>query len=317
VSLYLTQLASDNFQRANENPLNPTIWTPVQAQSGEELQIISDQCTGTFNSNTYFGSEQYTGISWPNNQWAEITLGAYENLAGFSEVGIVLRAPLYPTGSSAFYILTTQIIAGGTQFNLVGPKGTILQPTGPAISTGDTILTACVGSALYVFHNGTLLGSSNDTSVTSGYAGTLVKSAFSGATGLTNFVGGLCSLGPTIGSIIQGTFANLSNNSNPVMGALPQNSRGQLDLIQIISTGGQVVWKLDYTGTVTVNPTSWTRGTILGQFFGASWSAAFQQNNTNPYDLDILQIRDTGGQIVWWLDYTGTVQFPSSSLPTN
>jgi hypothetical protein len=116
------------------------------------------------------------------------------------------------------------------------------------------------------------------------------------------------SLGPTTRTIIEGKYQNQGNQSNAVMGAFPQNAnRQQLDLIQIIATGGQIVWKLDYTGTVTVNPTSWTKGTLLGQFAGASWTACFQQNNTNPYDYDILQIRDTGGQVVWWLDYTGTV----------
>jgi hypothetical protein len=113
---------------------------------------------------------------------------------------------------------------------------------------------------------------------------------------------------PTNGVIIQGQFVNQSNISNAIMGAFPQNAnRYQLDLIQVIATGGQVVWKLDYTGTITVNPTSWTKGTLLGQFQGASFSACFQQNNTNPYHLDILQIRDQGGSVVWWLDWTGTV----------
>jgi len=105
-----------------------------------------------------------------------------------------------------------------------------------------------------------------------------------------------------------GQFANISGNSNPVQGAFSQNGSNQFDLLQIINPrGGQVVWKLDYTGTVTANPLSWTKDTILGRIPGANWAACFQQNNTNPYNLDILQIMDEGGAVVWLLDYTGTV----------
>src|SRR5258708_14845591 len=73
MSIFLTELASDNFQRANESPLiNPPWSTDTFGQGG--LQIISHlaQGTATFTDCT----EIYTGVSLPNDQYASATLGA-------------------------------------------------------------------------------------------------------------------------------------------------------------------------------------------------------------------------------------------------
>jgi hypothetical protein len=81
----------------------------------------------------------------------------------------------------------------------------------------------------------------------------------------------------------------------------------KLDLMQIVNpNGGQLVWKLDSQGNVVVNPASGTDGTLLGQFLGSSWTEAFIENNTNPYQFDIIQVANEY-QVVWWLDYSGTV----------
>jgi hypothetical protein len=100
-------------------------------------------------------------------------------------------------------------------------------------------------------------------------------------------------------AIIVGRYEGTS-----VGAAFPQNKK-QLDLVQI-EYQGIVVWNLNYAGVVTANPATWTKGTILGQFYGSSWTECFVENNTNPGEQDLIQVMDPGGDVVWLLDYTGT-----------
>lgn len=317
--LFFTQLASDNFQRANEDPLNPAVWTPADNVGGplSNLQIISDRCTGT-GSGPFEGSEFYTGVVFPQNQYISLTIGSMEVPSeNISEFVMFLRASL-PNGLNTWsFGGENGSNATQTSFELTSTINAT-STSGPLVAPGDVFLFAVVGAQGFAFRNGVLLQDlTGVTSAPGSYLGITAFSPDSSGTNFTSFRAGAVSLGPTNGTIIKGQFVNQSNLSNPVMGAFAQNAnRYQLDLMQIFYQGA-VVWKLDHTGTVTTNPTNWTNGTLLGQFYGSSFTTCFQQNNTNPYSLDLIQIQDTGGQIVWWLDYTGTVQFPTSSLPTN
>ncbi len=108
--------------------------------------------------------------------------------------------------------------------------------------------------------------------------------------------------GATPNTVIQGVFRGSS-----FMAAFPQNSVRKFDLMQIKNRSGAVVWKLDATGVVTVNPTTSTDGTLLGTYSGANWAAAFISSNQNPMQSDLIQIQNEGGDCIWRLDYTGTV----------
>ena len=75
-----------------------------------------------------------------------------------------------------------------------------------------------------------------------------------------------------------------------------------LDLIQVINEGGKIVWNLTSTGVANTNPASPTGNTLLGQYFGSSFAAAF----TNPSSLDLIQIvSPAGGNTVNYVDYAG------------
>src|SRR5882672_2626794 len=70
VVVLATQLASDSFNRANENPLNATNWTNV---SGHPLQVATNLATLVDDN---FSASTYTGVSWSgiDDQYAQITL---------------------------------------------------------------------------------------------------------------------------------------------------------------------------------------------------------------------------------------------------
>src|SRR5580704_4515974 len=74
----------------------------------------------------------------------------------------------------------------------------------------------------------------------------------------------------------------------------------QLDILQVISFGGTVVWNLSYLGISIPSPPTWTKNqngipvALLGQFFAPSFTDAF----TNPAQLDILQVVAPGNAMI-------------------
>jgi hypothetical protein len=104
-----------------------------------------------------------------------------------------------------------------------------------------------------------------------------------------------------------------------VAGAFPQvtpNATGpqNLDLIQIVDEGGLVLVNVDYQGTVGKNPVSPTNGVRVRQvrtLLAATattaqiFADAFYPN-ANQDQSDILQVVNPGGNIHYYLDYTGT-----------
>ena len=104
-----------------------------------------------------------------------------------------------------------------------------------------------------------------------------------------------------------------------VAGAFPQvtpNATGpqNLDLIQIVDEGGLVLVNVNYLGTVGKNPASPTNGVCVRQvrtLLAATattaqiFADAFYPN-ANQDQSDILQVVNPGGNVHYYLDYTGT-----------
>lgn len=108
---------------------------------------------------------------------------------------------------------------------------------------------------------------------------------------------------------------NSSQSGTTVAGAFPQvtpNGVGNqnLDLIQIVDNGGQVVLNVDSTGAVHNPAVSATNGTRIGQFqtrlaSGDTTAHYFADAFANPSQLDIFQVINIGGNIHYWLDFQG------------
>ena len=104
-----------------------------------------------------------------------------------------------------------------------------------------------------------------------------------------------------------------------VAGAFPQvtpNATGpqNLDLIQIVDEGGLVLVNVNYLGTVGKNPASPTNGVRVRQIrtllaatatTAQIFADAFYPN-ANQDQSDILQVVNPGGNVHYYLDYTGT-----------
>src|SRR5260370_17507783 len=148
MSIFLTQLASDNFQRGNEAGLIHPPWsTDTFGQGG--LQIISNlaQGTATFTDCT----EIYTGVSLPNDQYASATLGA--TIAG--NANLVLGVRMVDTGSASLggmpgYFTRISGTGNGGAWNIQDGSGghVLASGSGLTVNSGDVFVLAAIGTII-------------------------------------------------------------------------------------------------------------------------------------------------------------------------
>jgi hypothetical protein len=163
------QLASDNFQRANENPLSDGgNWTSPGFTSGTKLALVSDAVTTTGGN---AGSALWTGASpasWPNDQYSQITLGTTpRSVSGFTAV---VRSSVQgdDNGYEAYLSGTG---TGVGSLGIYKDGFSIHTVTGLSFSAGDTIGISAVGTTLTLFHNGAIVWSLTDATIHSGIPG--------------------------------------------------------------------------------------------------------------------------------------------------
>lgn len=287
-----TQLAVDNFQRADENPLTATKWTLTTNGASSNLQIKSHVAVSTVVGGSPTPSSMYyTGAVLPNDQYAEMTLGP------MATTGILeLIARSATTAATGYLFEQVKQADGSVTLALTG--GAIpLQIIGsfPGM-VGDVVRVECLGQAITFLYNGLVVYSVKDSGNASGVAtiGAFPASAPTD-TGLIHFAAGsITSSGPSLGTVL-GSF-----NGTSVATAFA--NPGNLDILQVVNEGGQVIWSLTGAGIASSNPTTFTSKAILGQFEGQFFNTAFP---TNSGQLDILQIRGPGGALTFRIDFLG------------
>lgn len=101
-----------------------------------------------------------------------------------------------------------------------------------------------------------------------------------------------------------------------VLAAFPQvtpNGVGNqnLDLIQIIGQGGNILLNVDHAGAVHNPSSSPTNGTCIGQYYSRLTSSATTAQlfadvfSDNQSQEDIIQVINEGGNISYYLNYQG------------
>src|SRR5260370_30212149 len=80
----LGQIASDNFNRANANPISGS-WAALALSGFDHAQIVSNAVEGDALANC---DMLYTGVTWPADQGAQLKV---VSMSGSGYVGIVLR----------------------------------------------------------------------------------------------------------------------------------------------------------------------------------------------------------------------------------
>lgn len=197
MTFILTQFASDNFTRADENPLNPANWQ--SASFGGNLQVVNNKCEGT--STDTNNSEIYENSLSPNDQYVEVTVPA----SGTNNSILAVLSRWSPIGPNGYYYKVTfngsalpqslpvqpVINSNGSQSNL----GSLFNLT---ISAGDILRLIAFGNTLYFYQNGVQVDVRTDSTFYSGRAGLYIdpKSALTDLQ-VTLWAAGGVTLAPT------------------------------------------------------------------------------------------------------------------------
>lgn len=113
MALIYTVLASDSFQRADENPVNPAVWSDYPPTSIPANQIVSDELEpGPTPGGSGDSISIYYAITWPANQWAQVQLDA-------------VNSPDFPTAYSTVLLVLGRGASqtNGYGFEVDGPLG--------------------------------------------------------------------------------------------------------------------------------------------------------------------------------------------------
>jgi hypothetical protein len=129
----------DGFNRANENPLNPTNW---QARESHPLKLVSNQATGTDAINFCFGVWLPGGAITDCEAYA--TLGTRNNWSG-----VCARVQAGSGASTAAGYCFSSHSDGSLNLELLNGAGLATAGTGTLIlSPGDKIGIACTGTLI-------------------------------------------------------------------------------------------------------------------------------------------------------------------------
>ena len=258
MTLALTPLQSDNFNRSNVSPLTSP-WA-LDEYGDPGLQIVSDFCEAATGSGGY-GIEIFTYAGGlPNDQYASFTL---KTLGFACEIVALVRATdsgaQWNYGAFNGYYLT---ISNGGSWAL-SKKSTQLLNGSATINTGDVFTIAAVGTTIYAYQNEALLGSIADTTYASGVA--MLAPGYLGATNtavVSNFTIGRAAVAS--GDPYSGTIPFLG--SVRVIGNAPAGAANPfIGTIKVLASApaGEAN---PYLGSVTVGtPSSGDGNPVLGQ----------------------------------------------------
>lgn len=158
----MTQLASDNFQRPDANPIGGN-WTTLPNTNAVQLVSHEAEASVLAAENLIF----YNSVVFPNDQYSEITIGNITG--GYIHVGVRLGGSgngyilLVESTSGNFYI---QRLDGGSSNNLIGPVS-----SGGPFTSGEVIRLTVQGTTFTGSRNGTNAISVTDATYLSGSAG--------------------------------------------------------------------------------------------------------------------------------------------------
>lgn len=173
----MSVLATDDFNRANNADLGAN-WTPISDgnSGGDNFTITSNAAVST-GPDAADCCEGYTGISWPNDQWSEVTYGTAGADALGAGDGPCVRTVAGTPSTFDYY----RLIASGAGWELGkfvdGAFTSIASGAGTTWADGDRAYLEVQGTTLIVKKNttngagGTTVTTQTDSSIASGNPG--------------------------------------------------------------------------------------------------------------------------------------------------
>jgi hypothetical protein len=175
----LTAIATDNFNRANANPIGGN-WTTAPSHSA--IQLLSNVAQDSADSGTD-NSAYWNANTFPNDQYSQCNVT--DSLS--SETAECGPGPMCRCSTSAPRNLYRVIFSPGATQNLHFEKyaANSYSPIGGftvTMNNGDLLKLQVQGTTLTAFVNGSSVATTTDSSVTSGPAGLAFSSCPSGTT---------------------------------------------------------------------------------------------------------------------------------------
>ncbi len=169
-----TQLGSDNFTRADENPLSDGgQWTIVPTFSA--LQVVSNLCEATsFSAGTLCGAYWGASTGWPNDQYNQATLQA---TGGSSNAMFISVRRSLITGEAYFLETGSGPLPSVMAVFIHGLGGTTLVSVNTLVSAGDVFRLQVTGIELFAYKNGTQILYVADNKITSGVVALSISDA--------------------------------------------------------------------------------------------------------------------------------------------
>lgn len=176
----MTQLAADDFDRANENPLGNGVWS---APSGvNPCKIVSNAATASVNDGNDNVS-YYSGVSWPNDQYSEITIGAF--------CCPVVRVA---SGAATYYLAADDGAGNILIYKRVAGTYTQIGTGAGSFGAGQVARLEANGTTIRCLVNGVQKATCTDSAIASGSAGVLTETTNT----VTAWAGGDFSSGGTV-----------------------------------------------------------------------------------------------------------------------
>lgn len=154
------QLASDNFNRADAGTLGAN-WTTITGFTS--LRVTSNQATTDGDPQ----GNRYNAVTWPANQYSQVTLKSFISVGAGKGFGVVARAA---TGAETAYLAFGNT-SGLELYKVVATVFTQLGTSATVPVVNDLLYIEAKGTAIKVFLNGVQKISVTDSAIASGNAG--------------------------------------------------------------------------------------------------------------------------------------------------
>lgn len=165
--LMLYTIASDNFNRANANPIGGN-WTTEGGTNA--VQIVSNAVEATVVNTTNFA--YWNANTFPNDQWGQVTavtLNPADTVAAFN---LTLRSA--KANPRTFYQYYMQHPASATATviqKIIAGVGTTIVQNATVWASGDIALATVIGTTVTLYKGGVQVAQGTDGALASGPAG--------------------------------------------------------------------------------------------------------------------------------------------------
>jgi len=176
-----TLRASNLFQGANQNPIDPNLWTPADLISLQNLQVLS-QSVQAVEFSDHLCVALFTGEPIATDQYCSTVV---LNLTGES-VGVAVRCtPANGTNQSRVsgyvFIVGSSGIGAIATFTSEGTTAILDLVEGLSVTPGEIITLTAVKNVLTAYINGSQILTATDSTYTSGYVGLAIDADSAGS----------------------------------------------------------------------------------------------------------------------------------------